>query len=90
MPKLSGERLTNSATGTPTRIKPTPDKNAPQRQPQVWTVKASSGVISVPPMPMAELTSVMARARRRINQVLAKTIGECMKPAENDSEMTPR
>ena len=36
------------------------------------------------------LINVIAKARRRINQELASTIGECMKPAENASEITPK
>ncbi len=87
---LSGERWANKAIGTPTTIRAIPAINAPQRQPQVCTEKASRGVINTPPTPMELLMSVMAKARRRINQELAKTIGECINPAENAREITPR
>ena len=63
---------------------------APWRQPQVWTLKANNGVMTKPPTLMALLISVIASALRRMNQLLASTMGECMKPAENESEMTPR
>src|SRR5262245_15357447 len=74
----------------PVEISPSPAKNAPSRQPQVWTLKASIGVMMVPPIPIELLMRVIASALRRINQLFARTIGECMKPAENDSEITPR
>ena len=41
-------------------------------------------------MPMEQLTSAMARARKRKNQLLASTIGQCMKPAPKASDTTPR
>ena len=89
-PILSGDLCTRRASGTPVKISPSPAKNAPWRQPQVWTLKASNGVMMVPPIPIALLTRVIASALRRINQLLARTMGECMKPAENDREITPR
>ena len=38
-------------------------------------------------MPIELLINVMAMARRRMNHELASTMGECMNPAENASEI---
>jgi hypothetical protein len=43
----------------------------------------------VPPMPMELLIKVIAKAVRRMNQLLARTMGEGMKLAEKDNEITP-
>jgi hypothetical protein len=67
-----------------------PEKNAAQRQPKVLTAIASSGVMMAPPTGTAALTTVIARARRRMNQLLATTAGAWTKPAVKASEMTPR
>jgi len=45
------------------------------RQPSWVTAMASSGVMSAPPTGTAALTTVMARARSRMNQLLATTVG---------------
>ena len=90
MPMLSGERFMPMHNGTPATRNSTPAKNAAQRHPKVWTAIPRSGVINAPPTGTAALTTVIARARRRMNQLLAITVGACTKPAVKESEMTPR
>src|SRR5499426_2328226 len=75
-PILSGDLCTRRASGTPVEISPSPAKNAPSRQPQVWTLKASIGVMMVPPIPIELLMRVIASALRRINQLFARASGE--------------
>ena len=67
-----------------------PERNAAQRQPMELTPKASTGDMSAPPTGTAALTTVIARARWRMNQLLATTIGEWTKPATKAREITPR
>jgi len=71
MPTLSGERFIPMHNGTPATRNSTLAKNAAQRQPNEWTAIPSSGVISAPPTGTAALTTVIARARKRMNQLLA-------------------
>src|SRR5258707_15315979 len=75
--------------GKPSNRKSAPAKNAAQRQPKVWTAIPRSGVINAPPTGTAALTTVIARARRRMNQLLAITVGACTKPAVKESEKPP-
>ena len=67
-----------------------PEKNAAQRHPMELMPKASTGDMNAPPTGTAALTTVMARARWRMNQLLATTIGEWTKPATKAREITPR
>jgi len=53
-----------------------PEANAAQRQPIDATPTAKSGEISAPPTGTAALITVIARARWRMNQLLATTNGE--------------
>ena len=67
-----------------------PEAKAAQRQPMEVTPMANNGEISAPPMGTAALTTVMARARWRMNQLLATTIGEWINPATKARQITPR
>jgi hypothetical protein len=53
-----------------------PEKKAAQRHPTALTPNARKGEIMAPPTGTAALTTVIARARWRMNQLLATTIGE--------------
>ena len=75
MPMLSGDRRTPKHKGRPTTRKSVPDIKAAQRHPHWLTAIARSGVIMAPPTGTAALTTVIARARRRINQLLATMVG---------------
>ncbi len=75
IPMLSGDRRTPKHNGRPTTRKSVPDMNAAQRHPHRLTAIARSGVMMAPPTGTAALTTVIARARRRINQVLATIAG---------------
>jgi hypothetical protein len=90
MPMLSGDRWMPKQSGNPATRNNTPARNAAQRQPNISTAIESSGVMMAPPTGTAALTTVIARARRRMNQLLATTVGACTKPAVKASEMTPR
>ena len=61
--------------GRPTTRKSVPDIKAPQRHPHWLTATASSGAMMAPPTGTAALTTVIARARKRMNQVLATISG---------------
>ncbi len=87
---LSGERRIARDNGIPPAMNKPPAISAARRQPNCCTAMASSGVISAPPTGTAALTTVMARARSLMNQLLATTVGAWTKPALNASEMTPR
>ena len=87
---LSGERRTPTHNGSPTTRNSVPARKAPQRQPNAVTTRAKSGVITAPPTGTAALTTVIARARNRMNQLLAITVGAWTKPAVKAMEMTPK
>ncbi len=87
---LSGVERTPMPSGIPMTKNKLPARIAPQRQPQVCTAIANSGVINVPPMGTAELITVIARARQRMNQELPTAIGAWTKPGVNESEIKPR
>ena len=87
---LSGERFNRKLKGRHTRRKMQPETKAAQRQPMEVTPIANSGAINAPPTGTAALTTVMARARWRMNQLLATTIGEWTNPATNARQITPR
>ena len=75
-PILSGERFNWKLKGRHTSKNMQPEAKAAQRQPMEATPMAKSGEISAPPIGTAALTTVMARARWRINQLFATTNGE--------------
>src|SRR4029077_20893011 len=89
-PMLSGERRTWKLKGKQIIRNAQPEINAAHRQPKELMPKASNGESNAPPTGTAALTAVIARARRRMNQLFATTIGEWTKPAMKAREITPR
>ena len=76
----------SSMAGTPVeRCSP---KKAAQRQPMEVTPIANSGAINAPPTGTARYDG-QARARWRMNQLLATTIGEWTNPATNARRSCP-
>ena len=83
---LSGERFNRKLKGRHTSRKMQPETKAAQRQPMEVTPIARNGEINAPPTGTAALTTVMARARWRMNQLLATTIGEWLKANAKDAD----
>ncbi len=67
--------------GMPPAINIRRQSSPPSANRAVCTAMASSGVMSAPPTGTAALTTVMARARSPMNQLLATTVGAWTKPA---------
>ena len=90
MPMLSGERRTNRVKGSPTTRNKHPEMNAVQRQPNTRTATANAGVMMAPPTGTAALTTVIARARKRLNQLFATMVGAWTNQAVKEVEITPK
>src|SRR5439155_206089 len=84
------QQINKSKCGRQTSRKMQPDASEAQRHPKDSTPTANKGEMRAPPTGTAALTTVIARARRRMNQLLAMTIGEWTKPAMKAREITPR
>ena len=64
-------------------VEDTPDE-------QHWELIDGVAMMMAPPTGTAALTTVIARARSRMNQVFATIVGAWTKPAVNEMEITPR